>query len=157
METTLLAKSSSGSEPYKVDFVVENNIMTVHCNCPAGRLGKFCKHKIRMLQGDYDVLYDDDQCDQLDKISDWIQKSDFLDLIFERSKFRTALREAEEKVNAIKKEMRPVQEKMAQAILETLKNPPDPEFIKQAARPYTISASTDAYLKVFGLPPFWNN
>ena len=48
-------------------------------------------------------------------------------------------------------------EKMAEAILETLKNPPDPEFIKQAARPYTISASTDAYLKVFGLPPFWNN
>ena len=47
-------------------------------------------------------------------------------------------------------------EKMAEAILETLKNPPDPEFIKLAAKPYTISASTDAYLKAFGLPPYWD-
>ncbi len=47
-------------------------------------------------------------------------------------------------------------EKMAEAIIETLKNPKDPEFLKQAARPYTIEQSTDAYLTSFGLPLYWN-
>lgn len=47
-------------------------------------------------------------------------------------------------------------EKMAEGILLTLKKEHDPEFLKQAAKPYTTSASTDAYLKVFGLPRYWN-
>jgi len=47
-------------------------------------------------------------------------------------------------------------EKMARAIIDILKNPKDAEFLKQAARPYTIKQSTDAYLTSFGLPLYWN-
>ncbi len=47
-------------------------------------------------------------------------------------------------------------ERLAEAILDTIKNPKEPEFLQQAARPYTIKASTDAHLKVFGLPPYWD-
>lgn len=89
-----LVKGDSSSEPYSVDITINDNQMYVACSCPAGNFGKFCKHKIRLLQGDFDVLYDDDQCDDLSRINDWIQQSDFLDLIFERSKFKKDLREA---------------------------------------------------------------
>lgn len=102
---TLLAKSSSGAGPYPVEFIFENNTMSIHCGCPAGKWGKFCKHKIRMLQGDYDILYDDDQGNQLDKITDWIQGSEFLDLIFERGKLEKVLKETQNNLNAVKKKM----------------------------------------------------
>ena len=123
---TLFAKSSSGGAPYSVNFVFEQDLLTVHCDCPAGRFGKFCKHKIRMLQEDYDILSDSDdenQCDRLTEISNWIQKSEFLNLIFERSKFKTALREAQEKLDQVKREMRPIEEKMAIAMKKGIRKP----------------------------------
>lgn len=114
-------KSDSRSAPYKVDVLFKNDEMFVHCNCPAGKFGHFCKHKIRLLQNDFEVLYDDSQIDDFNKIGDWIQKSDFLDLIFERSKFKTELREAEERVELVKRKMRPVEEKMAHAMKNGIK------------------------------------
>jgi len=41
---------------------------------------------------------------------------------------------------------------MAQAIRATLDAPLPPQTLRQAARPYAIEASTDAYLDAFGLP-----
>ncbi len=46
-------------------------------------------------------------------------------------------------------------EKMAEAIIDTLKRPLKPEFLKQAALPYTVENGTNEYLKAFGLPPYW--
>lgn len=41
---------------------------------------------------------------------------------------------------------------LATKIIELLHNPPDRDFLRQAALPYTISASADAYLHAFGIP-----
>lgn len=111
-----LVKGDSGSEPYSVDITLKGNRMYVACSCPAGRFGKFCKHKIRLIQGDLGILHDDAQCDDLNQIHDWIQQSDFLDLIFERSKFKKDLREAQQRLDAVKRQMQPVEKKMAQAM-----------------------------------------
>ena len=111
-----LINGDSSSEPYSVDITINDNQMYVACSCPAGKFGKFCKHKIRLLQGDFDVLYDDDQCDDLSRIHEWIQQSDFLNLIFERSKFKKDLREAQQRLDAVKKRMRPIEKKMEQAM-----------------------------------------
>lgn len=116
-----LVKGDRSSKPYSVDITLKGNQMYVACNCPAGKFQKFCKHKIRLLQGDLGILYDDDQYDDLNRINDWIQKSDFLDLIFERSKFKKELREAEQRLDAVKKKMRPVEKKMEQAMNEGIK------------------------------------
>lgn len=43
---------------------------------------------------------------------------------------------------------------MAQAIIETLNNPMEPQMLQQAARCYEIEASATAYLAAFGLPPY---
>ena len=105
MKNTLLAKSSGGDIPYKVDFIFDNNRLIIKCNCPAGRFGKFCKHKWGLVKGNYDLLYDENQDEQLDKINDWIQNSQYLDLIFEMSKAQKRLDEAQEDLNIIKKKV----------------------------------------------------
>lgn len=42
-------------------------------------------------------------------------------------------------------------EAMAQAMEETLKNPPPPDFLKQAVNRYTLACSAREYLRAFGL------
>lgn len=43
---------------------------------------------------------------------------------------------------------------LQQAMAATLAAPLPPQTLKQAIRPYTVSAATDGYLQVFGLPPY---
>lgn len=42
-------------------------------------------------------------------------------------------------------------EALARAMLETLEHPPDPKTLQEAARPYTVEASTRGYLEALGL------
>jgi len=42
-------------------------------------------------------------------------------------------------------------EAMAAAMILTLDNPPDREFIRKAGRAFTLEESTSAYLRVLGL------
>ena len=116
LQINFSAKNDSRSTPYTVEIRITNRQMFIHCDCPAGKFGKFCMHKIRLLQDDYQVLYDQSQRNELNRISNWIQKSDFLDLIIERSKFKKELREAEDRLEAIKRNMKPVEDKMGQAM-----------------------------------------
>jgi uncharacterized Zn finger protein len=121
LKITFLVKSGSRSAPYSVYFTLENDRMYISCSCPAGRFGKFCKHRIALIQGNSDILYDDSQDEDLYQICDWIQKSEFLDLIFERSKFKTELREAQARLDEVKRKMRPVEKKMAQVMKKGIK------------------------------------
>jgi glycosyltransferase involved in cell wall biosynthesis len=40
---------------------------------------------------------------------------------------------------------------LSEAVLKCLASPPDAEFLRQAALPYTLDRSCDAYLRCFGL------
>ena len=106
-KTTILAKSESSDTVYSVDFLFTNDRhhMSIHCNCPAGRFGKFCKHKMAFIQGDDRYLHDDEQYDQLRYIADWIQKSKYLDLIFKRSPLKKAFKEAENNLKLLDREI----------------------------------------------------
>lgn len=101
---TFLVKSSSGDKPYSIYVDIKDNKMFVFCNCPAGKFKKFCKHKIRLLLGDFDILYDE-QDDDLIRVTDLIQGSDFQDLIFERSKAEKVLKEAQSTANKVKRKI----------------------------------------------------
>jgi hypothetical protein len=116
-QINFIAKNDNKStSPHTVEVLIKNRQMFIHCDCPAGKFGKFCMHKIRLLQDDHQVLYDQSQRNELNRISNWIHNSDFLDLIFERSSFKKELREAEDRLEAIKRNMKPVEDKMAQAM-----------------------------------------
>lgn len=41
---------------------------------------------------------------------------------------------------------------LAEALEALLRHPPAPEFLRQAARPYTVQASAESYLQALGLP-----
>ena len=66
MELKLKAKSSNGESFYIISCLSnDNGLITIHCNCQAGILGKHCKHKRRLLCGDESVLFDSSQVDDL--------------------------------------------------------------------------------------------
>jgi len=48
-------------------------------------------------------------------------------------------------------------EALAFSIIKTLENPLDSETLQQAAKPYSVSSATTAYLKTFNLPAYWNS
>lgn len=68
MKLTIQAKSS-GAEPYTVAFLVDNNMLSVHCDCPAGAFGKNCKHKTELLAGDATRLYDESDVGALEQLA----------------------------------------------------------------------------------------
>ena len=75
-----------------------------------------------MTQDDHDILYDQSQRNDLNRIADWIQNSDFVEFIFERSLFKKELREAEDRLETVKRNMKPVEDKMAQAMKNGIKS-----------------------------------
>lgn len=68
MNVILKAKSSSGAS-YDVVFRQVEEGLTVHCDCPAGEWGKFCKHKWQLLNGNEKMLFDLSQLSDLETIS----------------------------------------------------------------------------------------
>ncbi len=64
MNVLLKANSSSGSF-YNVEFREAEEGLSIHCDCPAGEWGKFCKHKWQLLNGDENMLFDSSQLNQL--------------------------------------------------------------------------------------------
>jgi len=51
MQKLLFLIQGSASEPYQVEFQFENGQLTGLCSCPAGSIGKHCKHRINLLTG----------------------------------------------------------------------------------------------------------
>lgn len=49
-EFTILA--SDGVRSYVAGFIAEDGLLSVYCSCPAGELGKWCKHKMALMSGD---------------------------------------------------------------------------------------------------------
>ncbi len=68
MNITLLAKSSSEGL-YNVDFKEVNGLLTVWCNCRAGKFGNLCKHKRQLLNGDEKMLVDQSQAIELEAVN----------------------------------------------------------------------------------------
>lgn len=63
-----LEAKSSGSMPYTVEFFVEEGMFKATCDCRAGIFGQLCKHRIELMAGDENRLYDLSQKDQLKEV-----------------------------------------------------------------------------------------
>ncbi|MCF8025826.1 MAG: hypothetical protein K9K82_10115 [Desulfobacteraceae bacterium] len=92
-------------DSYKIEYIKENGQVIIKCNCPAGKFGKFCKHKMRFIQGDTEILADEDQDERLSEIADQIQKSEYLNLIIAHSKAKRAVEEAEQNLKDVRKKI----------------------------------------------------
>lgn len=52
----LSVKASSRKRPYRIEVLGQNGKVSVFCDCPAGALGRFCKHKAAVVAGDSSLL-----------------------------------------------------------------------------------------------------
>lgn len=67
--------SSDGHSKYQVTFTWKEPNLTVVCTCPAGVLGKMCRHKESLMNGDASALFDPKECSQLSDTMQWIRAS----------------------------------------------------------------------------------
>jgi hypothetical protein len=108
MNVLLKANSSSGSF-YNVEFREAEEGLSIHCDCPAGEWGKFCKHKWQLLNGDEDMLFDSSQLNQLAAIhkialerglSAFYKKIEELDMLK-----KSFIKEQKQEKNSVKKSL----------------------------------------------------
>lgn len=104
MDITIFAKSSSNPEsPYRVNFIVADGMLSIHCSCPAGIYGQLCKHKTSFIEGDNRMLFDISQKEILADIVSTIQVSPTYD---ELSKYFKRKIEIEKIQRELKKELK---------------------------------------------------
>lgn len=105
MKISFQAKSS-GKNPYTVDFLLDENKMSVFCDCQSGVFGKLCKHKTELIAGDKSRLFDESDEDKLDEVCDLIDSSSELSslaaYIIEQEKI---IKQEQSKLKRIKKNL----------------------------------------------------
>jgi len=99
MKISIQAKSSNGEYSYTVDFIKEDDLLTSFCSCPAGILGKSCKHKIQLLLGDVTMLENSSDAELLLELKKWVDASSFYQM-------HHALTQIESQISALKKEVK---------------------------------------------------
>jgi uncharacterized Zn finger protein len=101
----ILAKSSSSDTTYTVGCYFEENKISVFCSCPAGDNRKLCKHVRQVLIGDASILYDKNQKNDLEEISNRLHKTQIPLLLFEINKFEDLLEETKKNMEKAKKNL----------------------------------------------------
>lgn len=101
----ILAKSSSSDTPYAVRCYLEENKISVFCSCRAGDNRMLCKHVRKIIAGDDSILYDRNHKNELEKISDHLQKTNIPLLLSEMNKSEDLLEEAKTNVKKAKKNL----------------------------------------------------
>lgn len=48
--------ASTRKRPYRIEVLGQGDKISVFCDCPAGALGRFCKHKAAVVSGDRSLL-----------------------------------------------------------------------------------------------------
>lgn len=66
MKTTIQIKSNSTNEIYNVVFAIENDLISINCNCRAGLVKTLCKHRLNLIDGDYSAILNKNEIVQLD-------------------------------------------------------------------------------------------
>ena len=101
METTIKVKSSSTDEIYDVVFKIENNIISINCNCQAGLVKTLCKHRLNLLAGDISAMTDKSEVPALTDILNKIDKKRISNLYTELDKVELELK----RLTSLKKQL----------------------------------------------------
>ena len=69
---SILAKNETDGEPYHVSFTRDGGKLKITCNCPEGRTGAICDHKVRLASYDMMMLDNPSQRGRLFEAHIWV-------------------------------------------------------------------------------------
>ena len=102
-EKKLFVKSSDGINAYTVHFILQEDKLSIFCDCPAGKWGKFCKHKLALIRNFEDMLLNRDQEKELAEVQNWIRQSKYPDLIKKLEFAESEVKKANADLKKVKK------------------------------------------------------
>ena len=102
---TLRAASSDGTKAYEVTFDRDQGNIRITCTCPAGEIGKVCRHRLAFLRGDERMLFDRGQRDDLRTVLDWDEASAFTNLVKKLDEAERVQARAKREIAEIKKKI----------------------------------------------------
>ena len=103
MKKEFEVRSSDGVTTYVVEFSLESSKLHVYCSCPAGMLGKWCKHKMKLVSGDVSGVLGTSGADDFVEVQNWVGKSEFPRLLDEMKLAENEMQEAKTKMDNLKK------------------------------------------------------
>lgn len=103
MKKEFEVRSSDGSTTYIVEFSLESSKLHVYCNCPAGVLRKWCKHKVRLISGDVSGILSSSAAADFDEAQNWVRNSEFPRLLVEMKLAEDEMQAAKAKMDNVKK------------------------------------------------------
>jgi hypothetical protein len=71
MEEIIFTVQGSAAEPYTVLFLKNGPNLTARCTCPAGAVGQYCKHRIRILEGSDEGIVSGNE-NAVNKVVSWL-------------------------------------------------------------------------------------
>lgn len=80
MEIKIRMKSKNESKPRTVLIKKNKFDLSFYCNCPVGMKSDFCEHKISLVSGDENMLYDENDKESFNTVAEWIKKFDTIRL-----------------------------------------------------------------------------
>lgn len=102
MKKEFEVRSSDGVTTYAVEFSLESGKLHIHCSCPAGVLGKWCKHKMWLISGDVAGVLGSRAAD-IAEVLGWIRNSEFPRLLGETKLAEIEMQAAKIKMDNVKK------------------------------------------------------
>ena len=99
MEKVIKIKSSSSNEIYNVVFKIDNNLISINCNCKAGFVKILCRHRLSLIDGDYSAILNKGEVVLLNEIFNETNKSKIANLFAELNSVEKDIK----KLDALKK------------------------------------------------------
>jgi len=94
----------STPEPYTVQFEMDNSILTVKCDCPAGSIGQLCKHRLNLFAADASNIIGNNQS-QLNEALQWYTNSRISKEMLEMSILENEMETVKKKISNKKKQI----------------------------------------------------
>lgn len=109
METIQFKVQGSAVEPYTTAFKREDANLTAHCTCPAGEVGQYCKHRLRILSGETDGIVSGNEKD-VSIVQSWLKGTDVETALND-------LAQAERRFDEAKRELDRSKKRLARALM----------------------------------------
>ncbi|UCG38494.1 MAG: hypothetical protein JSV00_10035 [bacterium] len=105
MQQIMIYARSEAGEPHQVVFTSTDDKVAVTCDCPAGKRGELCPHKVQLASNDLTMLYHPGQHRELLEAHMWVIQSRLSDLLLHLIQLRSEAEPDGEAISAAEAEI----------------------------------------------------